>query len=977
MASLKHHDIMLSSSFKDLEEHRKIVKDAIIEAHMFPQAMELDSARHEDIITSSLEKVRNSQAYVGIIGYRYGQVLVDTRNPKGVSVTELEYDLAEALGHPTYMFVMSDKHPIPRSAVNRDNGTQQAQLEAFRKRFQQSHISATFDSVDDLKYLVAKALDEIRANLETTKPTVVVPLSVVPADPEFPRKFQAVPPYTPGHKFTGRVKELQQLDDWAVTPSDPVLVLEAIGGMGKSMLSWQWVKEYARKVRPDFAGIFWYSFYERGAEMNDFCRYAMAYVSGRKVEEFQGKKTTALMPVLIEAFGTRPWLVVLDGLERVLVAYNRYDAAQVRDEEVEGSQGGADAKPVDCIRPADADLLRQLAGAGPSKFLVSSRLMPSPLLGPGGLEREGVAHVKLMGLDPADAEGILTQAGVKGDSAAIRRYLDQNFGCHPLVVGVVAGLVRNYGPAMNDFDKWAADPDGGASINPATMDLVQRRNHILKFAFDALGADARMLLAKMGMVSESVDFETLLALNSSLDKKRLNELLVDLEARGLIQWDRKEGRFDLHPVVRGYAVGSLTAEHRMTAGGAVVDHFASKPHGPYEEASSLADLSDGLQVVRTMIHLGMTNQAADLLFDISNPLSFNLEAHHEFIEVARPLFPRGLDHPPEVDNFVGVLLWANVTNSLAETSPEDMVQCIRMALLRAAVARRDLLNVWVSLGNLGESFRVSGRAFLCDRLTQLMFEVSAYVGSNTITSSMLEMFYRSAERGDHEDADRRWQVLARMPRPSERSLYRPGDAEVWFCRLRLQATGLNDQLISQAEETASRGRNRQVIREMHEIRGQWRLQRLEWQLAADSFDEAISMAREAGLDATDCELRRAFTLVHLGEVQQARDIAGKLGDSQYNLELAELFLELGETESARKHIGPAYKRAWADGPPYVYGWQLQRCRKVLEALGDPEPQLPPFDASKYPPFPFEEKLRALLDKVKAEKATLQSPHGQG
>jgi hypothetical protein len=33
---------------------------------------------------------------------------------------------------------------------------------------------------------------------------------------------------------------------------------------------------------------------------------------------------------LISILREHPWLLILDGLERVLVAYNRYDAAQVR-----------------------------------------------------------------------------------------------------------------------------------------------------------------------------------------------------------------------------------------------------------------------------------------------------------------------------------------------------------------------------------------------------------------------------------------------------------------------------------------------------------------------------------------------------------------------------------------------------------------------------------------------------------------------
>ena len=51
----------------------------------------------------------------------------------------------------------------------------------------------------------------------------------------------AEPRYIGSHAFVGRVAELETLSDWA-SPSEPhpVLLYEAIGGTGKSMLTWEW-----------------------------------------------------------------------------------------------------------------------------------------------------------------------------------------------------------------------------------------------------------------------------------------------------------------------------------------------------------------------------------------------------------------------------------------------------------------------------------------------------------------------------------------------------------------------------------------------------------------------------------------------------------------------------------------------------------------------------------------------------------------
>jgi hypothetical protein len=108
------------------------------------------------------------------------------------------------------------------------------------------------------------------------------------------RELMAVPPYSPGHEFVGRKTELALIDAWAVSMK-PALLFEAIGGMGKSMLTWEWVRRYASKVRQDWAGIFWYSFYEAGADMNHFCAHAMAYVAEKDPGQFLGQKAAALI----------------------------------------------------------------------------------------------------------------------------------------------------------------------------------------------------------------------------------------------------------------------------------------------------------------------------------------------------------------------------------------------------------------------------------------------------------------------------------------------------------------------------------------------------------------------------------------------------------------------------------------------------------------------------------------------------------
>ncbi len=67
--------------------------------------------------------------------------------------------------------------------------------------------------------------------------------------------------------------------------------------------------------------------------------------------------------------------------------------------------------------------------------------------------------------------------------------------------------------------------------------------------------------------------------------------------------------------------------------------------------------------------------------------------------------------------------------------------------------------------------------------------------------------------------------------------------------------------------------------------------------------------------------------------------------------LADIALAEGDKPAAIDAATKAYKAAWCDGPPYAYHWGLVKAKAHLKALGAPEPKLPPFDESKFPPLP--------------------------
>ncbi|NQV26909.1 MAG: DUF4062 domain-containing protein [Rhodopirellula sp.] len=1051
--------VTVSSTFTDLKEHRAALIQAINGLHLHPVVMENDAAKPVDVIESSLQMVRQGAAYIGIIGKKYGQVpKCAKRNPENLSITELEFNAAVELGRPILLFIMGKDHLVREDDIEM-NAAKKRKLKSFTERAKKMseessvhRIYAAFDSLADFTKKIGPSLAELRLHLDQgdvrgPKDEVPVPTIVDPNSIPKPPAFYAEPDYIGSHQFVGRDSQLQELSDWA-KPADPtnLLLFEAIGGNGKSMLTWEWTTNprhalAVRSGKDQWAGRFWYSFYERGAIMADFCQRALAYMTGQPLKEFRKKKTAELREPLLAQLHARPWLLILDGLERVLVAYHRIDAAEMPDEEANSPTDKiVNRNPCDAIRDEDNDLLRALAAATPSKILVSSRLTPRVLLNPSGQPITGAKRITLLGLRPPDAEQLLRSCGIEGDSAAIQSYLTTNGDNHPLVIGILGGLIHNYLPARGNFDAWAVDGEGGAKLDLGSLDIIQRRNHILHAAVGALSESSRDLLLTLAILSESVDYETLTALNpllpdppaevpvpgkrpdqhadwSKLSRKAqqkrtrkhetklrrrsayevkmgqrtqtaeyraaTNELAVtvsDLEQRGLLHYDRKVRRYEMHPVVRSVAVGRLGANGRLEYGQRLIDHFSAVSNHSYRGVTSREELKYGIHVARTWIHMQRYNKAYNALLDngLLRTLLHNFEDYEEVLAFGRTFFDQGWRClPTTISKPSSALLSLNIGLAFRNLGkPTEAIQ-LYVAAIPVFLQRCEWYLLRAAIGGLASTYFLENKqakSIRYDRLGLKLAESSA--NPTTVFVATNRMFKQLSTLGQWAEAEkmlkRRDRVQYLISSSAEQSAVRAflGKRALDMARVDFFRGVLNNNGLSTHERTAdSLPGRRTVTRGFRSLRGAWRLEQGEWALAAESFAEAVRMARESGIPDAESETRLALAKHHLGQLAEPQHEAERLAQLRQpaHRTLAQLWLALGDPMQAKHHALAAYKWAWADGEPYVHRYELTKTTELLQQMNVPIPNLPPYDPARDEPFPWEADVRAAIEKLRAEK----------
>lgn len=134
MAAERRYQTFVSSTFRDLQEERTEIMQALLLLDAIPAGMELFPAANEDQWTLIKKVIDDCDYYIVVVAGRYGSV-----DQQGMSYTEKEYRYALERNKPVLGFVRRNPQEIPAKFTEADPATRK-KLDAFRELVQRKVV---------------------------------------------------------------------------------------------------------------------------------------------------------------------------------------------------------------------------------------------------------------------------------------------------------------------------------------------------------------------------------------------------------------------------------------------------------------------------------------------------------------------------------------------------------------------------------------------------------------------------------------------------------------------------------------------------------------------------------------------------------------------------------------------------------------------------------------------------------------------
>jgi len=713
-------------------------------------------------------------------------------------------------------------------------------------------------------------------------------------------------PYPLQANFTGRLSERKELTEWFTNSDKPMFTYVAMGGMGKSALTWYWLYEDIIKKGLAPEGIIWWSFYDREARFETFLMKAIQYVSSGKVDPKKIDSTRDRMDALNKLLCEKRFLLVLDGVERVLRAYAGLGSPYQGDEVKEDERGDFRT----CVEPHVGTFLQWLAGQDiKTKTLLTSRLCPKEMD-----DIDGCFHKDLKELPKEDAVEFFYRQGVKGTRAEIENACDP-FGYHPLSLRLLSGMIVKDPKFPRDIVAWTRH-------NPLP-ELKGKEHNILELSYNSLDPQKQTLISKISAFRNPMEYESVKIFNEFKTEKEFDDSLIELKNRGLLLRDDKTNKYDLHPIIRRYCYDRLKDKEGVHS--RLRDYFASIPESVKVE--SLDDLGPVIELYHHTVSSERYDEAVELYRDrLSDLLYYQFGAYNLDIDLLHALFSGGEDKPPSLKKDA-YLAW--IFNSLATSYSlsGQLKNAVPLYKRHNELQKRigDKRNLAIGLGNLACTAQIPlGDFKSAESNLRKKINIDQEIGAEFDKArGHSELGLLFAYQSKYDESEKELVTAISIQKKIE---HKQTEGISWLYK------GIKALFISDIEETLKMGKMARDLADVkrHEgdiIRAEWLLSsaylaKKDLKEAEKHLNEALERERKINLVYSEPDV--LLELAKLRFAQKRKEEALKLAKEaleiadrcEYRLKqadihnfLAEFYIDAKDFDKAKEHIKIAKERA--------------------------------------------------------------------
>lgn len=815
------------------------------------------------------------------------------------------------------------------------------------------------------------AFDDLQAMAERAEsPNRIGP--VVPLVPSPPTPYLVHGSPLQKH-FAGRLDERCELTEWLVRDEHTIMVLVAIGGMGKSCLAWVWaMRDVMGTDVPDIVpsqcaserparvqdakrpeGLFWWSFYEGGGTYDGFLEAAIGYCSSgeRTVQDYASPSSRGGYVIdhdrmqldLIQLLQQREILLIWDGAERILREYTCSNADP--DEEGDSDQIAPSARTP--VNAAVERFWQAMASQSSSHLLLTSRVVPEPL------ERlAGGRIMRLGGLDEQDAVAYLQACGISGSRDELVAAAGQ-YECHALSVNNLAAHL------LDDFQKMA--DISAAPRYDETKTLRAKHHHVLELAYQRRTPRRRELLSHLSAVRGNIPANVvqLLADGVGIPADQLSEDLKELTRHGLLHRASTDA-YGFHPIVRAFCYKNLQNKEKVHS--ALQRHFLDAPKADFHQVKSVQDLHPWIELYYHTALSGKGDVAISLFSrSLHRPLYYQLGAYQTCIEFLQVFFPEA-DCAPSGLREKASQAWALVALANAYSAVGSPSRAVPLFQEQIAIRRNEgnPKNVAIGLNGIAiMAYLPLGRLRAAEESLQEALQLSRAVNASEDVSSWyydLGLVLAYCGRFDQSDEC----LLTAWHMKSQEDNVQALGVVKTLQAIRSLLVGNAPEAVEAAMEArrlATAAGEAHYPIEADFARAEWLLGASKMALYMENTDkqtrfleeseshllDALSRCRKIGLIETEgqvllalAKLRRAQGSAKASEdkAQEALRVAQR---SDYRLQqadvhnlLAMLALDEGHRAKARQHAETASERALCDGlPHHAYKRALEEATGLL------------------------------------------------